>query len=98
MIRKPKAKATAIATLGVDIGKNTFHLVGLDKRGAIVLDGLRQPPREGRGSGRHPIGHVEDYGPEALSCTRYTAFRYRPGGDYPLVEMVGMPGSTELAF
>ncbi len=26
-----------IATIGIDIGKNTFHLVGLDKRGAIVL-------------------------------------------------------------
>jgi transposase len=32
-----KAKSAAVATLGVDIGKNTFHLVGLDKRGAIVL-------------------------------------------------------------
>jgi transposase len=37
MVHIPKAKSTAIATLGVDIGKNTFHLVGLDKRGAIVL-------------------------------------------------------------
>jgi transposase len=27
----------AVAVIGVDIGKNTFHLVGLDKRGAIVL-------------------------------------------------------------
>jgi hypothetical protein len=27
----------AVATIGIDIGKNTFHLVGLDKRGAIVL-------------------------------------------------------------
>ena len=26
-----------VATLGIDIGKNTFHLVGLNKRGAIVL-------------------------------------------------------------
>ena len=26
-----------VATIGVDIGKNTFHLVGFDKRGAIVL-------------------------------------------------------------
>jgi hypothetical protein len=26
-----------IATIGVDLGKNTFHLIGLDKRGAIVL-------------------------------------------------------------
>jgi transposase len=25
------------STIGIDIGKNTFHLVGLDQRGAIVL-------------------------------------------------------------
>ena len=31
MPRLPKA---AVATLGIDIGKNTFHLVGLNKRGA----------------------------------------------------------------
>jgi transposase len=37
MIRLSNAKSVAIATLGVDIGKNTFHLVGLDERGAIVL-------------------------------------------------------------
>jgi transposase len=28
---------TAIAVAGIDIGKNSFHVVGLDKRGAIVL-------------------------------------------------------------
>src|SRR5262245_17638428 len=26
-----------IATMGIDIGKNAFHVVGLDRRGAIVL-------------------------------------------------------------
>src|SRR5206468_9129414 len=26
-----------IATMGIDIGKNSFHFVGLDRRGAIVL-------------------------------------------------------------
>ncbi len=26
-----------VATIGIDIGKNTFHLIGLDKTGAIVL-------------------------------------------------------------
>ena len=26
-----------VATIGLDIGKNTFHLVGLDKRGAIAM-------------------------------------------------------------
>jgi hypothetical protein len=27
----------AVATLGIDIGKNTFHLVGFDRKGAVVL-------------------------------------------------------------
>ena len=30
-------RSTTIATIDVDLGKNTFHLVGLDRRGAIVL-------------------------------------------------------------
>jgi transposase len=28
---------TGIAVIGIDIGKNAFHVVGLDARGAIVL-------------------------------------------------------------
>jgi transposase len=28
---------TAVAVIGIDIGKNSFHVVGLDQRGAIVL-------------------------------------------------------------
>ena len=28
---------TSIAAVGIDIGKNSFHLVGQDRRGAIVL-------------------------------------------------------------
>jgi transposase len=28
---------SGIAAIGIDIGKNSFHLVGQDKRGAIVL-------------------------------------------------------------
>ena len=31
------ALQTAIAVVGIDIGKNSFHVVGLDSRGAIVL-------------------------------------------------------------
>ena len=27
----------AIAVVGIDIGKNSFHIVGHDERGAIVL-------------------------------------------------------------
>ena len=34
MSEKPN---TAIAVIGIDIGKNSFHMVGLDDRGAIVL-------------------------------------------------------------
>ena len=30
-------KTTSIATMGIDIGKNSFHVVGLDERGSIVL-------------------------------------------------------------
>ena len=28
---------SAIAVIGIDIGKKSFHVVGLDGRGAIVL-------------------------------------------------------------
>jgi transposase len=31
------SSSAAIATLGIDLGKNSFHLVGQDERGAIVL-------------------------------------------------------------
>ena len=31
------ATLSAIAVIGIDIGKNWFHVVGLDGRGAIVL-------------------------------------------------------------
>ena len=34
MSEKPN---NAITVIGVDIGKNSFHVVGLDDRGAIVL-------------------------------------------------------------
>jgi hypothetical protein len=32
-----KATDSIVTAIGIDIGKNTFHLVGLDERGAIVL-------------------------------------------------------------
>ena len=34
MSQTPK---TAIAVIGIDVGKNSFHVVGHDARGAIVL-------------------------------------------------------------
>jgi transposase len=33
----PATAQTAITVVGIDIGKNSFHIVGLDDRGAIVL-------------------------------------------------------------
>ena len=33
----PRQLNSAIAVIGIDIGKNSFHVVGLDERGAIVL-------------------------------------------------------------
>ena len=32
-----KTAATAARTIGIDTGKNTLHLIGLDDKGAIVL-------------------------------------------------------------
>ena len=34
---KPHKLNSGIAVIGIDIGKNSFHVVGHDKRGAIVL-------------------------------------------------------------
>ena len=33
----PATAQSAIAVIGIDIGKNSFHIVGLDHRGAVVL-------------------------------------------------------------
>ena len=33
----PATAQTAIAVIGIDIGKNSFHIVGSDERGPIVL-------------------------------------------------------------
>ena len=33
----PRQSKDTVAVLGIDIGKNTFHLIGLNQRGAIIL-------------------------------------------------------------
>ena len=33
----PRQSTDTVAVLGIDIGKNTFHLVGLNERGAVIL-------------------------------------------------------------
>ena len=59
---------TAIAVIGIDIGKNSFHVVGHDARGAIVLrqaadplwpsssDSVRTSLRLGQDEGRQRTG------------------------------------------
>jgi hypothetical protein len=32
-----KANDSTVTTIGIDIGKNSFHLLGLNARGAIVM-------------------------------------------------------------
>jgi transposase len=32
-----KTREAAVAVIGIDMGKYSFHVVGLDRRGAIVL-------------------------------------------------------------
>jgi len=37
-IRTSQKTAGIITTIGIDLGKNTFHLVGFDQRGVIILE------------------------------------------------------------
>jgi len=47
------SKSTPIvATMGIDIGKNSFHVVGIDQRGAIVLCRNWRAPNAVHGKGR----------------------------------------------
>ena len=49
-----KASDSTVATIGIDIGKNMLHLIGLDKCGAIVLrPWARQLPQMLQRAERH---------------------------------------------
>ena len=43
---------SSVTVIGIDIGKNSFHVVGQDARGAIVL---RQKWSRGQIEGQHPV-------------------------------------------
>jgi hypothetical protein len=45
-----------IAVIGIDVGKNSFHIVGLDRRGARALRGGSSSGA--RSSVRDPSGHA----------------------------------------
>jgi transposase len=67
-MRTSQKTSEAIATIGVDLGKNTFHLVGLDKRGAIVLQ-----PKVSRGQLERRLSNTAHclIGMEACSGSHY---------------------------
>jgi hypothetical protein len=60
--------STTSAVIGVDIGKNSFQVVGLDQRGAIVLrhaDHLTATDHRAalhEGSARWPVAHTAPKG------------------------------------
>ncbi len=37
MLRKTTKTKKPVATIGIDIGKNTFHLIGLNQEGGTVM-------------------------------------------------------------
>jgi transposase len=65
-----KTAATVAHTIGIDTGKNTLHLIGLDAKGAIVL---REKVSRGRIAAR--FAHVPQclIGIEAGMATHYVA-------------------------
>ena len=62
--------ATSVRTIGIDTGKNTLHLIGLDQRGTIVL---REKLARGRSGAR--LANVQRclIGIEARMATHYVA-------------------------
>ena len=69
-MRTSQNTAETINTIGIDVGKNTFHLVGLDKRGAIVLQQKVTRHQLGRRLSNIPRCLI---GMEACSGTHYLA-------------------------
>src|SRR6202045_754964 len=65
-----KTDATVARTIGIDTGKNTLHMIGLDERGAIVL---REKVSRGRIAAR--LANVPQclIGIEAGMATHYVA-------------------------
>ena len=65
-----KINAVSVRTIGIDMGKNTFHLIGLDEQGAIVL---REKLARGRIGRRLANASPCLIGIEAGMATHYVA-------------------------
>jgi hypothetical protein len=88
LVRGTKAKEPAmaealtnsIAFVGIDIGKNSFHVVGLDKSGAIVL---RQKRSRGQVEARFanmPSCLIGNWERQTSPITCITVTRFEIGG------------------
>jgi transposase len=69
-MRTSQKTSETISTIGIDVGKNTFHLVALDKRGAIVLQQKLTRHQLGRRLSNIPCCLI---GMEACSGTHFIA-------------------------
>ena len=69
-MRTSQNSLETVRTIGIDVGKNTFHLVGFDERGAIVLQ--RKVTRQKLGSLLSNIARCL-IGMEACSGTHFIA-------------------------
>jgi transposase len=65
-----KINPVTVRTIGIDTGKNTFHLIGLDEQGTIVL---REKLARGRIAGRLANASPCLIGIEAGMATHYVA-------------------------
>ena len=70
MSQSHKTAATVVPTIGIDTGKNTLHLIGLDDNGAIVL---REKIARGRIAARFANVPRCLIGIEAGMATHYVA-------------------------
>src|ERR1700687_5440551 len=71
---------STVATMGIDIGKNSFHVVGLDSRGAIVL---RQKWSRGQVEARLANMPPCLVGMEACGGAHHLSRKLREFGDEP---------------
>ena len=79
-MRTSQRMPEVITTIGLDLGKNTFHVVGLDKRGAIVLRQKVSRAQLERRLANIPRLPDRDGGLLGLPSHRPQAFRARPRG------------------
>src|SRR5260221_2136499 len=77
-MRTSQKTPETITTIGIDLGKNTFHLVGLDKRGAIALQ-----RKVSRSQLEHRLSNVPRYliGMEACSGSHHIGRQLTALGD-----------------